>query len=532
MRNRIILFSLAAIGFLTLSGCLKFEEFNPSNNLGGAPTVTLTVDNILENSFDIVLSSSAPGAVSYVVVAGIDTVYPDGQDVLLGSAGGFTKASALVETAAEEQVFTIDGLSGNLDFTVYAVSANSDGIWGEVERAYVHTDDKTPPEFVSSSPASSLSTRVATDFEIKLTFSEIVTVNPAKKFTFYYYFDDQEVVVDAADISVVANVVTIKQSYQAAKSELVFLSYEEGAVLDQVGLPVDTLLSGFDGEGDPVNLYWRMEKEFFAVDETKFLPEIQSAVTELDTIFILFDRDIKLATSAATGMVKINYNGDGFITTIDVPKASLIPMGDTLAIKLPQTADYGQTVSFSIAEGVVVDTYGNANEAYESSNTEGAWWLLSYGRDINVIVGTYNVQATSYFGVADDESFTMTIELDAENANQVLISGFWGTTTKVPAVFDGDFASLTLPLDYLLEETADYELWLLYPSNWGGGVMSGFVAADGSISLPFGGYYDDLTVADADGWYNIFTAAAWTKTAKSSNYTITKIDSEKPRFKL
>jgi hypothetical protein len=126
----------------------------------------------------------------------------------------------------------------------------------------------------------------------------------------------------------------------------------------------------------------------------------------------------------------------------------------------------------------------------------------------------------------------MTIELDAENANQVLISGFWGTTTKVPAVFDGDFASLTLPLEFLLEETTDYELWLLYPSNWGGGVMSGFVAADGSISLPFGGYYDDLTVANADGWYNIFTAAAWTKAAKSSNYTITKINSEKPRFKL
>ena len=493
------------------------DEYKSDETLASAPSATITVDAIQQDVVDFTVTSSAAGAVSFILVEGAGATAPDGEDLLtLNVADVLEDGSAMLEGDTRSQSFTIGGAGKELDhnttYTLFAVSANTEGIWSTVVAQEILTGDETNPELESVSPDVTNDPEVAVDAEFVLTFSESVKLDPTKKFTIGYYEEGVEVELTEDLIEVSGNTVTLAQPRTAEYNVLVYISYEAGAVTDLVGNPVAAMESGVI-DGYLEGLYFVTVQNSVPVSTENITPAIQTAQSDLSTLTITFDEDVFLSDDYSEGDISVSIYGiiDGspFEKIIDIASDFISTSGMVATITLPEEPDFGEKVALNIAEGALVDVFGNPVEAFESTEAENAWWLKSYNRDINVLVGTYEVTGVNYSG--DNYLETLTIALDPENENQVIITGFAGGNAEVVGVFNKDFSTLSIaePDAPVYVEDGVFELYL----SWFYEPMEGFVGADGSMSIRFAYYYVDLVDSGNTGWYTdyVFNSATWTK---------------------
>lgn len=192
---------------------------------------------------------------------------------------------------------------------------------------------------------------------------------------------------------------------------------------------------------------------------------------------------------------------------------------DTVLVIWPTEApDFGSSVSVDIAKGDVEDLWGNPcaefTTFYLDENDEqfAGNYFCSYGYEVADIVGTYEYQATSYFGADYNERGAWVIE-ESNNAEKgnVMITTIFDYPCKAPIYcdFDPDGGKLTIPdgapfYDY--EETGDHGTLV---TAWNGTDFGTFTMKMAGVLTDMDnwfGYYGKSAVSDdKSGWWNVFT---------------------------
>ena len=525
--NKIILSTLTLL-LVFVVGCTKFEDYE-SKKLADAPTVSLATEEIKDSSVVVSFTSSATGFLSFVLLEGVANATPDSTALIELNVDAFDGGSYEVLTAGEKIAHEFSGLQQNTVYEVFAVSQNADGVLSKVSDALmIKTSDAYAPVLDDVAPSISTTPEKAVDFEVTLTFDEPIGTVDASKFTFTYFLEDAEAKAGSAVVNEENPYeVIVTQSRSAHTRDYVFLSYDEGAVLDIVGNPVAAQISGLDEEGYLVGLYWRAVPEPFAFDVATFTPENGSAVSDPEFV-IEFTAPVPVESDAADGDIKIIVVGSGVKSIYDVPAANILvdENGTGIQVVKPVAPTYGEMVYIEIAAGTFTDDYGNPNIVIESGIDGIAaeddpiteiGWLISYGYEMDMILGMYTFNGINHSNPAygTDQSFEVEIVADPENANQVLILGFYGSETPIPAVFNGDFATLTVAVpetDFLLGDLfgdgSETYFWSYDETQFVINILpNGDMVTDPYYWLALYWELDDENA----GWLNVFVESNWEK---------------------
>ena len=106
-----------------------------------------------------------------------------------------------------------------------------------------------------------------------------------------------------------------------------------------------------------------------------------------------------------------------------------------------------------------------------------------------MIIGSYSAFSKSYLGAASDETDAITIAVDPDDPNGVIMTGLRGSSEPVYGSFDGDFATLTFPsYSYVYtddngtpSDTSD-DLYVYFESNSGNSMVAS-IKSNGDIDL-------------------------------------------------
>ncbi|MFV0592463.1 MAG: hypothetical protein ACK5M7_13835 [Draconibacterium sp.] len=524
------IFTFVALGYII--GCTQLEDYESSEVLP-QPTATLSVSAVADSSFTLDIASDKAGILGYALLddtaASVAAISILSQSISGGSSTVSTSTFDL--TGSGNTTLHMTGLMPNTYYKVVVASSNTDGVESEVKSMIIKTDDGVGPSLVSISPSRSLDPTQTTGFNVVLTFDEPIGMVDGSKFTFTYYVEGVEMTADTAIIDPEDNKkVTVVQSYNAYAGDYVFLSFGNAAVADLSGNPVSEFASGVV-EGSPVGLYWRVENIGWDIDVTTVVPEKGTAVSDAQfAVQLKTPFPVSLSSDVEDSSVRFIVKVEGKTTIYDVPAANLeVNAADsTLTIYKPFTPTYGEMVYVEIDEGVLLDEFDNPNNVIESGidgiANEGdlvteVGWLISYGYTRDLIIGTYTFSGVSYWEGAD-ESFNVEIVADPNDESKVIINGFYGSSTPIPATFNGDFATLTVTAeeDYLLgdlfADSGETYFWSYEESEF---IMN--IQPNGDlITDPY--YWLALYWVAADesdeGWVNIFTSSTWTKTGSAA----------------
>lgn len=482
--KKILFYFLAilATGF-SFTGCDPFEEYESSDVLA-EPTTTLTVSAVEDSSFVLDVASDMAGYLGYVVVTDTTMTVPEAISLISGSldgASGIYEAKVYTLESAGSQTATIADLMPNTYYKVFAASSNADGVESVVESQLVKTDDGIGPTFVSSSPSISNQPAVAIGTSIVLTFDEPIQVNPDKKFTFTYYFEDVTVDVMLDDESVSGKTVTIPQPREGHAGDYFFLSWEAGAVEDLSGNACAERISGVIG-GLLRGNYYRFEKIPFEFALTSVVPENGSVISLTDTyVDISYAFSVELSEDLTDDMVKFKYTSfDGKVVT-EVSAAEYCEIIDdtTLRITQPHEPAAGDVISLYLEEGVVLDGYGNPSAA---SDYVVSWTLPRL--TMESLVGEYTVSGTSYWEPYDVVTDVVTIALNPEDPTTFLITGIFesllGASLPMEATFDAANSIINIPEQIIGQDdtyiyTASSDITADYSINV-------YIGADGTMT--------------------------------------------------
>lgn len=115
----------------------------------------------------------------------------------------------------------------------------------------------------------------------------------------------------------------------------------------------------------------------------------------------------------------------------------------TVSLALDEDPGYGVSISYTIAEGTLLDIYGNGNAEF----TVQDGYFCSYGYTIDDILGTYTLTGKSPFVGMEDETVNYTLEIkasdDAEFGN-VMITDVCGIAGNLYCEADFDAGTLLI----------------------------------------------------------------------------------------
>lgn len=500
---------LAAISVALIQfGCEQdWQKDFESSVLASANTVTVSVNAVEDSTAIVNYTLSTIGRVFIAVVPGTDeTETPDPQNLLKLTVADAVFAIQIIKDNASELTGSVNvpGLIQNTSYKVYALPVNIDGVLGTVATtdAFETSDSFNPTLDLDAgiSPAISSSAAQSTDFDITLTFSEPVVLAP--DFDIQIGYRDAEtklinwVVVDNDNISISSNKVIINQMQSMINGQYVFLTIAQGAITDRTGNPFDGVTSGII-DNKLAGIYWRVSKE--AKVALEVLPDPEVYVTDpsaFDVIKLVYPYELNTLSldDYESSMIKVRYYDGELEENYNIPVGDIVIDKDTLEITIPKAGIYGSYIYLSIEEGTVWDVYGNDIAAVDFEDCE---WFISYGYTRDKIVGEYTIEATfsNMYGPIS-KSYDITIAKDSEVEENVIITGFLGSTDAIIAKFDGDLAIFTIELDdpenylgQMVKPDASYALGDTLIEFYNGfndtGNSTGFIESDGSISFNY-----------------------------------------------
>lgn len=527
-----ILYSLMAVS-LFFTSCANFDDLT-TENYGEGPSVAIKVSEISDNAFTFTVTP-AEGTMYYSVLVAEGNEAETLDAETLYKCGYKADYGTVLVDAAKNATFTYDmkneeGKSiakPNTTYQIYAVAANKYGVIGEIAVMAATTTDTSLPGVVD----------YEFDAENKaqfVAFSEnVYRGEGAVKVQYYKLMELMQGTV--APIEVAAEEVVVQiQSNQAAivapttpAGAYVAISWEEGAFVDGKGNKIKAVNSGFSTtEGDFVGLYGQNATVAFEITEKNVAaPALGTSFGDPSSFMgeIAFDFDIFANPELPeSGALSVTYTNSVSTKTIKLTNDYWVVNGKKLYFVLPEACEVGDVVTVTVAEDVIMDIYGNPNAEFALENG----WLCSFGLTREDVVGNYNLVYTSYF---DKKQYAeaISIAVDPDSKDGVLINNMFAEGTSFKAAFDGDYGTITIPSETYLG-TYNFTIdaagnkaplhVLLVDGNGGENIVWQF-ASDGSFTpTPLWGYYlINAETNESVDFYDVASVSKGVKVASSAS---------------
>lgn len=521
-----ILAYLSVCVAIVVTGCTDFGAENQLT-LPAAPTAEISgvapkSDGV---SFNLAPSGTA-GYYSWLIVesANVDTTL-QAVNILKQTAGGVAKGIFDYSKAPQSTV-EVSGLTPYTVYQIYAVASSTDGVVSAIKNTSFRTLDdggKPAPTGVSLMDGST----------VTLTFHEPVQKGTGKVYVSYFAkntvsganplvvapgyesYNPQDIVVDANNVAVSGKSLVVKLP-NAPAGAYASITYDAGVVLDLEGNPsnaytrkADTLINGAPSRGITVhvaNKTWKLHTEF---EEVK--PDTLISFSAWDELIIkvLPDEGTRAAKKISTKIPTVVYNQPGKVSTLDVTTWGL--MSGTPAFFLPEEPPFGATVDLNVPAGAFEDVYGNTNDALAVVKN----YIYSYGYKYEDVIGTYDINMTSYWDGPLSES-GIVIDKDTKS-DSLLIKNLLTAGTVIKGILDPVFGTISVNDSQILLENVPFDANssdILFVDGEGSGPVVFKVPSPGVItSSQIWGYY----LIDLDEFYDAFTESTWTRTSTSTS---------------
>lgn len=405
-------------------------------------SVEIAFSDVADNSFKVTVAPTGEASYySYLVDESPVAVSVDAATLYAVKYSSVAQGTAKA-AEAPSTTLTLKDLKPNTTYQVYAVAGSPMGVVGDVVVKSVTTSDGVNPTLTGSAYE---------DTVLQLSFSESVTLAEGTATLRYFArqksginqdVEEGTYTVPADSISCEGKVVTFTFAGEVPAGAYYTLDYSAGMFVDSAKNPVAELKSGFSaasGSLAPYGVYGRAEFttwEFDALDV--------EVVADPEYMFAFTTSQAQIA-KYGEGKASVTYTKDGRTVTNELTAQShyVIANGTTVYLVLPETPDYGATVTFSFEEDLFWDIYGNSSAEYEAE------FLFSYGYKVSDLVGTYD---GAYYCAFDGKWYAMGLTVEAsdnaEKGNVMITGGFssaFNFLKPVYATFDLDCGTLTVP---------------------------------------------------------------------------------------
>lgn len=459
MEKRILL-SILAVAAVSAS-CAKFAEEAPidfKESVPPAVTATTTADDGIEVT---VTPDETTCFYSYIVAEG-EAEEIDAETLLAGKYasaavkyGDGNAAAVLDYTKVQTVSLSIEGLSSNTPYTVYALATNSQGVVSAIATATATTTDETAPRIASYAAAE------AEDgsFTFRISFDDPVTLGETGDATAHFYgaytTPDAEgnlvatKTVQIAHESLTASgnslIVTIPAE-EHIPGAIVAITYPEGIVVNALGakcaaftnavvtagLDAAGIVNQYDNASFELSVNESGDKEDDDAEENK--PVIFTDWTKL-IMLSYAQNEYPLADYGETAELTIKVtDGNGRTVTYSGKQLEIVD-DKTIGAALDEDPGYGVYVSYTIAAGTFIDIYGNESEEF---NVENGYYC-SYGYKVEDIIGTYSVTSRNAFtGKASPEYKLVVEKSDDEEKGNIVITNYLGLEGKIYTTFNFD----------------------------------------------------------------------------------------------
>lgn len=388
---------------LALTACIKFRDEAPDAKV--IPTnPNIEIISIGDNDFTFTVTpAEGTGFFSYAVMAGEPKELVPATLFQLGYSDALKKGTVDYSKTKTPLKVTMEELDFNTKYSVYAVAATEQGLLSDVVTNWAVTTDTVKP---------SMSGYTRKENVLTLNFSEEVVYNSEIRATATYYAVNLAVidaegklvktgeqgkgVVEVACSGKSATLtVTLDGTNPLPDGAYFTVGYGSGMFKDVTGNNIEGMEEkvGVTSQGKLGfgNLYGRVANKAFEI-----VPETD-LVTPADTdIAVPMPEDVEFYTfaeDAAATLTKEIEGGNKTITIVYDLAFGYYEDNANIVFYYPLDVDLnpGDTFTLDLAEGSVVDIYGNVNEAMSQE------YLYSYGYTPEDLYGTYTLNATTQY---------------------------------------------------------------------------------------------------------------------------------------
>lgn len=430
-----------------------------------AAGVEITVSEVKDSSFTVTVTPSGEASYySWLVDESPKAAALDSSALYSVSYESLVQGTAKWTAEATSTTFTVDGLTPNTTYQVYAVVGSPLGIPGSVAVKAVTTTDVLAPGYVSFKTEA---------HEVAFTFSEAVARNAeagAIKVPYYAYYsaEFQTTAVAAGEVTVPEDSILVAGNQALiAVPDLPTgcywtISIPEGAFVDAVGQKLPAYSSKFvmvEGEDGPEPA----PKGFYGEVEYVELPMLDTlkmaAFTDWDGGFVIpLVNEYPLAGFSSKKFITVTYEAQGE-NTVETVTYTLTPEADYnvtslgLVVNLPaEPMCLGADVTINVPAGAIYDVFGNDCEEWEHA------MKYSYGYTLEDIVGTYDLSEASVYADSDSVEKLVIKESDDAKKGNVMFTSYFGfecEKTPIYAEFDRDAGYLTIPSGQVFASEVD-----------------------------------------------------------------------------
>ena len=473
MKKILTLISIAALA----AGCeADFVPEQQSTSVVSPSDVTIKTSNVGDNSFSFTMSTEGEAAYYSYLVDESEAPQTESLDPsTLYQVGYSSVAQGTVKWTSEspQATVTVEGLSPNTVYQVYAVVGSPTGVPSSIAAATVTTSDKVAPV---------LSDYEYADKSVTLTYSESISLvqGAGTSVTVKYYAINSDEILDGTAMSTVTGTVSVSGS----QATVAFEGLPDGAYYT-VDIPAGMFKDASDNKSaavtsslqlayDPSQGYSLVTEGIYGqVTPVPFsLGTLESeAITDWETpVSVTPENKYQIigAYSSVTGTAV--YASDGKTTTYTMTPNTdfgVNPSDRNVIFRLPEEPARGDRVTLNVAAETFEDIYGNTNAAWTAS------FVYSYGYTMTDITGTYQALGRSmddnnvYYLTPDASSYvTIAEDNTVENCN-VSISGILLSTSKIYGHFNFDTGILSIPDYQLLGDVALEDVTLtVYFANY------------------------------------------------------------------
>lgn len=362
-----LVYSLMAAG-LAFAACTDFDEEKSEVFNDAEATVSVDIKAVDDYTVEI---SVTPGQTAtryaYAMVEGQYAAEDITEDDVLDMTSGILDSKKVPSVSKK-----VDGLNPNTPYTVFAIAYSEHNHAGKVAAKSVVTSDKLAPEFKESK---------ATASGIILTFSEDIVLADASKVSAAVY---NEISDDyfASEVTVkVAGNQALVSAKDAKPGSYVFVSWEEGAFVDNAGLPVEAQVSGVETED--LGVYGQIPNVAFDIAVDTVVVESASGLLKGDAklVFVTSKDCPELYGNNLTAKVTISNS----TVTSTIKTEVMVEEDNNFSVMLPEAAVAGQSVSIVIEANSFVDECGNGTKELKCSQN----FMVAFS--IEEIEGLYTV---------------------------------------------------------------------------------------------------------------------------------------------
>lgn len=405
-----------------------------------AAGVQVSISDVTDNSFKVTVTPSGETSYYSYLVSQSDAAAQLDPDAIY-KVGYEGVAQGTVEYANNPSYTFEVSAEPNTTYQVYAVAASPMGYAGEIAVKSVTTSDGVNPV---------LEDYDYEDTALALVFSEEVSLGKGTATIRYFARQKNGINEDVAEgtytvpadsIMCGDGMAVLTFAGEVPAGAYYTLDYPAGMFVDSANNPVAELKSGFSaasGSLAPYGVYGRADFttwEFDALDV--------EIVSDPEYMFSFTTSQAEIA-KYGEGAATVTYTKGGRSVTNELAANSdYVISNGTVYLVLPETPDYGATVTFNFEEDLFWDIYGNSSAEYEAE------LLFSYGYELSDIVGTYD---GAYYCAFDGKWYAMGLTVEAsdnnEKGNVMITNGFssdFTFTKPVYATFDMNGGTLTIP---------------------------------------------------------------------------------------